>query len=74
MTITDLAARTRADAELMAAQAERLREIRDRIIGREGIPEWFDGEISAHIARCRTAAADLTTAARRLTAHVGSDS
>lgn len=74
MRITELAERTRADADLVAARARQLRDIRARLIGRDGVPEWFDAEITAHIDRCTRATADLTAAAERLGAHAGSGS
>ncbi|MEU4512235.1 hypothetical protein AB0G05_22310 [Nonomuraea wenchangensis] len=56
----------RADARALAACAERLRAIEAGLKAAGGAPGWLHASVSAHLAACAAAAADLETAAERL--------
>ncbi|MER7365086.1 hypothetical protein [Nonomuraea wenchangensis] len=56
----------RTDARALAACAERLRAIEAELKAGGGAPDWLHASVTAHLAACAVAAADLETAARRL--------
>ncbi|MBE1592127.1 hypothetical protein ACFPOI_15955 [Nonomuraea angiospora] len=56
----------RSDARALAACAERLRAIEAGLESGGGAPSWLHASVTAHLAACAAAAADLETAARRL--------
>ncbi|QYC40258.1 hypothetical protein Nocox_13205 [Nonomuraea coxensis DSM 45129] len=56
----------RADARALAACAERLRAVEAGLRAGGGAPDWLHASVTAHLAACATAAADLEAAARRL--------
>jgi hypothetical protein len=55
-----------ADAAALAGCADRLRDLAGRLRGRDTVPPWLDDLLTAHIAACGTAAADVATAADRI--------
>ncbi|MER6002820.1 hypothetical protein ABT120_29905 [Nonomuraea angiospora] len=56
----------RSDARALAACAERLRAIQARLKADGEAPPWLHASVTAHLAACTAAAADLETAAHRL--------
>ncbi|MED7925874.1 hypothetical protein SMD20_16595 [Nonomuraea sp. LP-02] len=56
----------RADARALAACADRLRAIEAGLKAGGGAPDWLHASVTAHLAACAAAAADLETAAERL--------
>ncbi|MFI7128055.1 hypothetical protein ACIBQ1_20320 [Nonomuraea sp. NPDC050153] len=56
----------RSDARALAACAERLRGIEAELKAGGGAPHWLHASVTAHLAACVAAAADLETSARRL--------
>ncbi|MEO3876341.1 hypothetical protein ABGB18_46900 [Nonomuraea sp. B12E4] len=56
----------RSDARALAACAERLRAIEAGLKAGGGAPHWLHASVTAHLAACAAAAADLEKAARRL--------
>ncbi|MFI7417869.1 hypothetical protein [Nonomuraea sp. NPDC049684] len=56
----------RADARALAACAERLRAVEAGLKAGDGTPAWLRAAVTAHLAACLTAAADLEAAARHL--------
>ncbi|MEU6787370.1 hypothetical protein ABZ912_49975 [Nonomuraea angiospora] len=56
----------RSDARALATCAERLRAIETGLKADGETPHWLHASVTAHLAACTTAAADLETAAQRL--------
>ncbi|SEK55057.1 hypothetical protein [Nonomuraea pusilla] len=56
----------RADARALAACAERLRAVEAGLKAGDGTPPWLRAAVTAHLAACVTAAADLESSARHL--------
>lgn len=56
----------RADARALAACAERLRAVEAGLKAGDGAPPWLRAAVTAHLAACLTAAADLESSARHL--------
>ncbi|GAA1701777.1 hypothetical protein ACBR40_15470 [Nonomuraea sp. AD125B] len=56
----------RADARALAACAERLRAIEAGLRAAGVAPDWLHASVTAHLAACAAAAADLETAAEHL--------
>ncbi|MFF0861309.1 hypothetical protein ACFYUV_06130 [Nonomuraea sp. NPDC003560] len=56
----------RADARALAACAERLRAVEAGLKAGDGTPAWLRSAVTAHLAACVTAAADLEASARHL--------
>ncbi|MFF4192019.1 hypothetical protein [Nonomuraea sp. NPDC001831] len=56
----------RADARALAACAERLRAVEAGLKAGDGTPAWLRAAVTAHLAACVTAAADLEASARHL--------
>ncbi|MEV4577704.1 hypothetical protein AB0K16_31120 [Nonomuraea jabiensis] len=56
----------RSDARALAACAERLRAIEAGLQAGGAAPPWLHASVTAHLAACAAAAADLETAAQRL--------
>ncbi|YCK40859.1 hypothetical protein ACNF49_44440 [Actinomadura sp. ATCC 39365] len=56
----------RADARALAACAERLRAVEAGLKAGDGTPAWLRAALTAHLAACVTAAADLEASARHL--------
>ncbi|SDK68158.1 hypothetical protein SAMN05421874_11031 [Nonomuraea maritima] len=58
-----------ADARALAACADRLRAVEAGLEAEGVAPPWLRSSVTAHLAACVTAAADLETAARDLRAY-----
>ncbi|MFC4118938.1 hypothetical protein [Nonomuraea zeae] len=56
----------RSDARALTACAERLRAIEVGLEAAGAAPHWLRASVSAHLAACAAAAADLEAAAQRL--------
>ncbi|MEV0236038.1 hypothetical protein [Nonomuraea sp. NPDC050786] len=56
----------RSDARALAACAERLRAIEAGLEAGGGAPHWLHASVTAHLAACAAAAADLEKSAQCL--------